>query len=252
MFVYNPGDSMGPDKILFLKRLPKTNKREDYKGEFKCPRCGKTFVSRISSIATGNTKSCGCFRKETMSKIGKQNLGRKPPNAKFVVGSAIGPLKLKLLKIASPAKGGVRKGKFTCPFCKQNFVTNIYSVEKGHTFSCGCIKSKGEQKIAFVLQENNILFEKQKTYKDCLSVNKTLLRFDFYLPFFNVLIEYDGEQHFNYRANGYFTQEKIKGIQDRDEIKNLYCINNNIKLIRIPYTDFDLIDWDYLKERICL
>lgn len=50
--------------------------------------------------------------------------------------------------------------------------------------------SKGENKIEQILQDNNIKFERQKTFNDCRNIN--LLRFDFYLPEFDLLIEYDG------------------------------------------------------------
>ena len=250
MFQYNPGDKLGPNYILFLKRLPKENLRADYKGEFQCPKCKKTFISRISSVATGNTKSCGCLKKEIMSKIGKENKGHSPSNTQFKIGDSIGPLKLTLIKVVSVSKGGVRKGYFLCPFCKKKFISNIYNIKRGHTISCGCIKSKGEQLIAQILYENNISFKKEKTYENCVSINNIPLRFDFYLPDFNILIEYDGEQHFYYRKSGYFTKDNFKNIQSRDEIKNAYCVNNSIKLIRVPYTDFDIITWNYIKEKI--
>ena len=52
------------------------------------------------------------------------------------------------------------------------------------------------------------------------------------------MIEYDGEQHFekNIQNTGWNTKENFKKIQKRDLLKNKYCLNNNIPLIRIPYT----------------
>jgi hypothetical protein len=77
-----------------------------------------------------------------------------------------------------------------------------------------------------------------------------LLKFDFFLPEFNILIEYDGEQHFISKENGIFNKEKLKEIQDRDEIKNSYCKIKNINLIRIPYLDFPSLNQEYIKEII--
>ena len=77
--------------------------------------------------------------------------------------------------------------------------------------------------------------------------------FDFYLPDYNTCIEYDGEQHFhtpNNKTSTYFTKEKIDEIQYRDSIKNQYCKDNNIKLIRIPYTDYNLLNEKYLLDKI--
>ena len=57
-----------------------------------------------------------------------------------------------------------------------------------------CRISRGEERIKIFLEQNNIKFEPQKTFIGC--ADKRLLPFDFYLPVQNILIEYDGEQHF--------------------------------------------------------
>ena len=65
--------------------------------------------------------------------------------------------------------------------------------------------------------------------------------FDFYLPDYNLLIEFDGIQHYEIRGHfgGYdgFVDTKI-----RDTIKNIYCKDNNIDLLRIPYWDYKNIE----------
>ena len=82
----------------------------------------------------------------------------------------------------------------------------------------------------------NIIYniKKKKTFKGCKS--KKLLQFDFYLPKYNILIEYDGIQH--YKPVGFFGGKKeFKETQMRDNIKNKYCKDNNINLIRIRYDE---------------
>lgn len=101
-----------------------------------------------------------------------------------------------------------------------------------------CHTSKGEIKIEEWLTINNIKFIKQKRFKFCKS--KYTLPFDFYIPFFNICIEYDGAQHFIPYSFGSDNTDKTKlnnlqGIQFRDNIKTKYCNNNNINLLRIPY-----------------
>ena len=109
-----------------------------------------------------------------------------------------------------------------------------------------CCSSKGEFTIEKYLKEHNIQFENQKTFPDCK--NKRVLPFDFYLPNQNILIEYDGQQH--YKSIKYFGGDKsLKQTQCNDNIKTEYCQENNIKLIRIPYTEFDNIE-SILKEKI--
>lgn len=103
-----------------------------------------------------------------------------------------------------------------------------------------CATSKGEKKIMLYLKENNIDYFHQHTFDDCKDIK--LLPFDFYIPENNTVIEYDGEQHF--RPVDYFGGiEKYQIGKRHDEIKNQYCNDNNINLIRIPYTDFNNISY---------
>ena len=71
--------------------------------------------------------------------------------------------------------------------------------------------------------------------------------FDFYLPDQNILIEYDGEQHFHKVKNDRYGYE---GIVARDNYKNQWCQENNIPLIRIPYTDYDKINVQNMRRII--
>lgn len=100
-----------------------------------------------------------------------------------------------------------------------------------------CQESNGERQIRYWLEKHNCLYIYQKTFAECK--HKKALPFDFYLPDLNVLIEYDGQQHFkpiDFAGKGEeWAVEQLKITQHRDEIKNQYCANNNIKLLRIPY-----------------
>lgn len=99
-----------------------------------------------------------------------------------------------------------------------------------------CNSSKGERRIIKFLEDNNITFEFQKSFDDLKNIN--LLYYDFYIPSLNVLIEYDGEFHYiDIFKNGSFEDSKI-----RDMLKDEYANKNNIKLIRIPYWDFNNIE----------
>ena len=95
-----------------------------------------------------------------------------------------------------------------------------------------CNESKGERYIRQWLYDNNIPCITQKIFNDCKDTKP--LPFDFYLPDYNLCIEFDGEQH--YRPIEYFGgQKQFEYIQKHDKIKTKYCENNNIKLLRIPY-----------------
>lgn len=107
-----------------------------------------------------------------------------------------------------------------------------------------CTSSKGEIRVKQFLDNKKIVYITQKTFDDC--VYKEKLRFDFYLPTYNILIEYDGEQHFrpvDFANRGLEWANKVfEYNQIKDKIKNDYCKDNNIKLIRIPYWNFDNIE----------
>ena len=100
----------------------------------------------------------------------------------------------------------------------------------------GCSKcniSKGEDKIKNLLNKYNINFEEQKKFQNCKNIKE--LPFDFYLPNYNICIEFDGEQHF--KENHYFNKKIVMKIKKRDNIKTNYCIDNKIKLIRLNSLD---------------
>lgn len=108
-----------------------------------------------------------------------------------------------------------------------------------------CKKSIGELKIKNILIEQNILFEEQKKFDSCRNKNK--LPFDFYIESQNLCIEYDGEQH--YTTKKFFGG--IDGLKYRmkmDSIKNKFCEEYNIKLLRISYKDQNKIEEILLSE----
>jgi hypothetical protein len=97
-----------------------------------------------------------------------------------------------------------------------------------------CFESKGEKTIEKILNDNDIFFIRQYKFKECKL--KQILPFDFYLPKHNVCIEFDGEQHFK-PIEYWGGKKEFEKIKIRDNIKNEYCKNNNIKLLRISYNE---------------
>jgi hypothetical protein len=97
-----------------------------------------------------------------------------------------------------------------------------------------CNKSKGESMISIFLDKNKILYEFQKSFNGC--VNKLPLRFDFYIPKYNICIEYNGEQH--YKPVKYFGGVKnLEYNRKKDKIKQEFCANNRINLLIIKYDE---------------
>lgn len=111
-----------------------------------------------------------------------------------------------------------------------------------------CFSSKGENKIKLFLEKHSIDFNAQYKFENCKDINP--LPFDFYLTEYNLCIEYDGKQHFE-PINRFGGQRGFEDRKRKDEIKNVYCRENNIKLLRMPYWEFDSID-EILKNQLFL
>ena len=110
---------------------------------------------------------------------------------------------------------------------------------------CGMFISKASTNISNFLSENKIDFQTEKAFDTCRNPKTNhQLKFDFHLPSKNILIEYDGKQHFKAGAKlggkHITTPEELVAIQYRDGIKTQWAKDNNVKLIRIGYKE-DLI-----------
>ena len=149
----------------------------------------------------------------------------------------------KVLSQEREYKNNQSKLKVICPK-KHEYEVSYSNFLKGNRCPI-CNSSKGEEKVKNILEQYNVLFKGQYKFKDCKFYH--VLAFDFYLPDYNCCIEYDGKQHYESVEffGGYdgFVNTKI-----RDTIKNIYCDKNNIKLIRIPYWEFDNIEKILTKE----
>ncbi len=122
--------------------------------------------------------------------------------------------------------------------CGNKCDVEMNALTRGHTRSCGCNnRSQCEEYIHDYLTSLHIYFEEEKRFSDCRnSKGSNMLPFDFYIPKYNLIIEYDGFHHFS-PVNGWGGKEKFKLTQENDAIKNKYCKENDIVLLRIPYTD---------------
>lgn len=102
-------------------------------------------------------------------------------------------------------------------------------------------RSRGERDIKLFLEDNNISFLQECIFKECVnpSTNRPL-RYDFYLPLYNLIIEYQGKHHYE-PINKYWRAKKVHASTvEHDLIKKEFCLQHHINLLTIPY-------WDYKK-----
>jgi hypothetical protein len=214
-------------QINNLAVLEKTNER-DASGcilwRCRCS-CGNIVLVSSSRLNNDSAKSCGCLSKAAL-KIG-QGLTYYD-----LTGQTFG--KLKVIKRCEDKilSNKVKAVQFLCK-CQCGRYSKVLSsnLKNGNTQSCGFCGNNSHGNIAIeqLLINNNIPFEREKRFSTCLDI--TYLPFDFYINN-QYLIEYDGKQHFS-NENSIFDYENI---HSHDLIKNNWCKENNIPLIRIPYT----------------
>jgi hypothetical protein len=124
--------------------------------------------------------------------------------------------------------------------CKRH--GEFQQVPSSHLSGTGCPhcnESKGEKKIVKYLKQHNIDFLRQYKFDDCVGI-KYKLPFDFYIPSMRTCIEFDGIQHFQ-PLKVFGGMESFERLKTNDKIKNDYCEDNYINLIRIRYDQFENI-----------
>lgn len=186
-------------------------------------KCNHSFKRRVIKILNGNQVDCGfCGIQATLTF----------ESAKYKLYELVGD-EYELLSLHN---GVLEIRRLECGCVLHKTLSRI----RIRGLKCDCqIQSKGESRVEKYLINNNIEYKKQYKFTDCKFYRE--LPFDFYLPQYNILIEYDGEQHYrilkHWGGLDSFIERKI-----RDTIKTIYCKENNIKLIRIYEYDFNNIE----------
>lgn len=197
----------------------------------QCTNCGKIKEVSGAHLRGGRTTNCGCIRAEKMRQaVIKQEAGK-----------TYGFLKVEREATKEEKPRQDRTGVYwncTCTNCgRKNVIIFGDYLRKGQTISCGCITSKNESKIAKMLDTLNIKYIQQYSFKDLLNDKNYKLFFDFAIVNNNKIIyviEFDGIQHFQ---SGLF-HSSLKDTHNNDIIKNHYCFEHNIPIIRIPYNKY--------------
>lgn len=180
--------------------------------------CGNQVEVSGDNLKSGNTQSCGCYRRE---KHGNDFLGKR----------------FGKLTVIEKTEERSHRGIIWLCRCDCGCFTKVSSnaLQKGTTTSCGCQNlSNSALLIQNWLLQNNISFEKEYSFEDLRGLKNGKLRFDFAIfdekENLLFLIEFQGEQHFRYKENFMVPKE-------HDEAKIKYCKNNNIELLLINFDE---------------
>lgn len=195
----------------------------------QCP-CGKIFNADPRDVISGNTTSCGCKRKQTL-------LNRQNETYFQYVNKKINKLTIQKCYYKNNSFW------FDCLCdCGKQVTYQASKVKSEYVQSCGCLKSKAEEKMEEILIKENINYKREYKFDDCR--DKRPLPFDFAI--FNKeneligLIELNGQQH--YIEGGWNTKEHLLYVTKHDKIKHIFCEQNTIPLMIIPYQYFDEIE----------
>ena len=227
--MYKVGDLVGPHKIKLLERLYK-DKNKKWVCRFECPECGNDFITVLGNVGNGDTTSCGCIRKKAIQQLGKRSRSN-------LVGQHFGYLTV-ISDTGKTNNAGYAIFKCQCD-CDNIIEVPSLLLKSGNKTSCGLCghKSKGEMLIAQYLDLMDIKYIREYKIDNCK--DKRALPFDFYLPDYNLCIEYNGIQHYQECGWG---KDKLSYTQEHDKIKKEYCLNNNIQLLIISYLEQDNIE----------
>ena len=185
--------------------------------------CGTIKYVDMYNVINNLSKDYGCGRKQMLRETKTKNL----------VGEKFG--KLTVIELLEDSNKFNRR-LYNCQCdCGNTIILPSASLISGHTHSCGCLLSYYNMYIESILTKKKINHKSEYS----VEINSVKYRFDFYLYDYNLFIEYDGEQHYHPVNFGKWDEDEMNfhfhEIQERDKIKNDYCINNNINLLRIPY-----------------
>lgn len=221
-------------RLVAIKPTQERSSNGSIMWECKCD-CGNIVKVRANHLTSGKTKSCGCLKAE-------QNLINISQKTEDITNQQYG----KLIVLEQDI---IRSKQFLHTYwvCKCE-CGNLVSVRADHLknqaiISCGCGKqSAGEIIIEQLLKDNNLTYQKEYSFKDLKLTYP--LRFDFALFEKNTknlvcLIEFDGMQHFI--ETNYYFKSTLTEIQQRDKLKNKYCLEHNIPLFRVPYKQLSKI-----------
>lgn len=191
----------------------------------KCD-CGNEIDVLAVDLKSKHCVSCGCFKKS----LGGYNF-------EDLTGQRFYKLLVKERAENRYKPNGNQITRWTCQCdCGTVLDVDAESLKSGHTKSCGCMLSFGEEMLALELSKRNIKFEKHIIFNDLLSPAGYPLEFDFAIKTIEgdiaALIEFQGAQHYTGNTEFGKLQRTVT-----DKLKKQYCSTHNIKLFEIRFDE---------------
>ena len=238
----------GKDKLKthsqFLREIQEINPNIEILGEYKgshikikyrCKVCDTISEQTPTVMLQGHgCQNCANKKISECRKLKQEEVERRFDEIKEYV------------KIIGDYKGVNKKIKCECTICGYQWET-VPNVLWFMGCKCPqCSFSHGETKIKDYFINHSIYYKSQQKFDDLRGVHNGLLSYDFYLPDYNCLIEFQGEQH--EKSIKYFGKEKFKSQIEHDKRKRDYAEANGYKLLEIWYYDYDRIEEILNKE----
>lgn len=227
-------------RLLVLKRGENTGK---WKVGWHCVcSCGNFVTVDAGHLRANHTRSCGCFQKDRAHET----------HFKDLTGKRFGKLVVLNRNFEYQEIKDSKQTYWNCICdCSSKTVVSGGKLVFGHTQSCGCVSSFGELKIKEIFNNLGVTYKSNLTFPDCLGVTGKRLKFDFGVFDNNknlrYVIEFDGTQHFICEERGWGSKENFEKQRIRDRIKDKYCFDKNIPIIRIPYVMLNFMTIDDLR-----
>lgn len=225
------GQKYGRLTVLYRTLPPNTVKAKKPHSHWKCQcDCGNTCIVSIDRLNSGMTKSCGCLSREKASE-----------RFSNITGQKFGHLTAITRDNTKPAGRVYWLCKCDCGNPNLESIDGV-RLRNGDKTQCSlCMpRSKGEEKIKDLLLKNNIPFVQEKSFEDCKFESGHKARFDFYVNN-QYIIEFDGRQHIEETTGKCSNWWSLNYVQTHDKVKNIYCKEHNIPLIRIPYSKLNYL-----------
>lgn len=211
--------------------------------------CGQIKPILGTSLRNGNTKSCGCGKFDGFKKHNEQ----QTQETLIPIGTRFGKLIIVQSIGYKPQYEGAVKNRmwYLCQCdCGNICETHGNLLKSNAKISCGCINSRGENKIEELLKANDIFYNKEVILPELVAEEHRRLRFDFIIYSLDGaierIVEFDGRQHSQGPDTNYWghSTDTLESIQEKDMIKNNFCARHNYKLVRIPCTKINKITID--------